>query len=645
MRFPVRKIIAILAAAILISLPAQSQTVTVSPADLSLTVNQGEQVTASVVDDAGNRVGVAIRWVSANTNVAIVDDDGTVRGVGTGKTLIYAVPVVTSGLEIESGAIAVTVSEQPPSSITVHAASDKVAVGTWVPIYLHATDKDGLMIPNASARFASSDPDVARVVAGRLVGVGVGAATITATSGAIASTLNVDIVENPYADYMIDTYGAASTVRTGDVVRMQVLGIADERSVTLPASWSVDGNGASIEEESDDGVFVAEAPGDYLVTALIGPALTSSISITVEQRTHTQQLVKVGRGAIATHHSGDTWVFEGIDGRDYAYIGTFLHDWMKVWDITDPTLPILTDSLQFDARRINDVKIHPNSRIGIITREGASSRKNGIVMLDLSDPAHPEVISEYKETVTGGVHNVWIMGDEDIVYAVHNGTSDIHILDISDPADVKEVGRWGLDKENKSLHDVIVQDGYAYLSYWDDGLVILDAGNGSHGGTPTEPTFVSSYNYPAGNTHVAWRYGKYVFVGDEIFPPGWDPELPIEAKGYIHVLDVQDIDNPVEVARYEVPEAGAHNVWAEDDKLYVGYYQGGLRVLDIAGELRGDLYRQGREISVLKTTDSQTTVPNWPMTWGAQVFKGNIYTSDLNSGLWIAKLVDMPLVP
>jgi hypothetical protein len=31
-------------------------------------------------------------------------------------------------------------------------------------------------------------------------------------------------------------------------------------------------------------------------------------------------------------------------------------------------------------------------------------------------------------------------------------------------------------------------------------------------------------------------------------------------------------------------------------------------------------------------------VPNWPMTWGAQVFKGNVFTSDLNSGLWILKL-------
>ena len=105
------------------------------------------------------------------------------------------------------------------------------------------------------------------------------------------------------------------------------------------------------------------------------------------------------------------------------------------------------------------------------------------------------------------------------------------------------------------------------------------------------------------------------------------------------------MENPVEVARYEVPEAGAHNVWAEGDRLYVGYYQAGLRVLDISGELRGDLYRQGRELAVLKTSDADTTVPNWPMTWGAQLFKGTIFTSDLNSGLWIARLIETELVP
>ena len=206
------------------------------------------------------------------------------------------------------------------------------------------------------------------------------------------------------------------------------------------------------------------------------------------------------------------------------------------------------------------------------------------------------------------------------------------------------MGRWGIDSASRSLHDVIVQDGYAYLSYWDDGVITLDVGAGTHGGSPTGPTFVSQFAYPIGNTHVAWRYGQYLFIGDEIFPDGWDADSPIEARGYIHIVDYSDVENPKEVARYEVPEAGAHNVWVEDDKLYVGYYQAGLRVVDISGELRGDLYAQGRELAAYKMIDSETTTPNWPMTWGAQIFKGRIYSSDLNSGLWITKLEQKPRV-
>jgi hypothetical protein len=55
-----------------------------------------------------------------------------------------------------------------------------------------------------------------------------------------------------------------------------------------------------------------------------------------------------------------------------------------------------------------------------------------------------------------------------------------------------------------------------------------------------------------------------------------------------------------------VPEAGAHNLWAEGDLLYVGHYQGGL---------------------------------------GAQIFKGNIFSSDLHSGLWVTKYQREPLTP
>jgi hypothetical protein len=33
-------------------------------------------------------------------------------------------------------------------------------------------------------------------------------------------------------------------------------------------------------------------------------------------------------------------------------------------------------------------------------------------------------------------------------------------------------------------------------------------------------------------------------------------------------------------------------------------------------------------------------VPNAPMVWGPQPYKGNIFFSDWNSGLWCVKLVE-----
>ncbi len=605
-----------------------------APSDPQVVPERAEAFVADTVTLAVQRAGEAdVRWISSTPELASVDQRGRVVALNPGTARITAV--------VGSTPVEATVLIRALPAATLEAGVPAVPyAGQAVPLRVTARNRLGVVVDDAELVYGSADESVAAVDPGGLVFArAAGRTTLTATTADGAASARVELDVRPAADLRFDVTPRQTRVRTGDVVRLSATAaLADGREIAAHPAWSVSGAGAQVEDEDGEGVFVAEEPGTYRVTALLGEEAAVSSVIRVEPRGLEAELVRVGRGAIADHHSGDVWVFEGVDGRDYAYIGTFFHDWMKVWDVTDPTGPVLTDSIQLDARRINDVKIHPTKPVGILTREGASSRRNGIVMLDLTEPAHPTVISEYTETLTGGVHNVWIEGDLDLVYAVHNGTRAVHVLDISDPSAVEEVGRWGIDNEQRSLHDVIVQDGYAYVSYWDDGAVTLDVGAGTHGGTPTEPVMVSRYAYPIGNTHVAWRHGKYLFVGDEIFPGDWNPEEPIEARGYIHVLDMSDMDNPVEVARYEVPEAGAHNVWAEGDRLYVGYYQGGLRVLDISGELRGDLYAQGRELAVLKTGAPDAMVPNWSMTWGAQIHKGRIYTSDLNSGLWIAEL-------
>src|SRR5690606_38177468 len=120
---------------------------------------------------------------------------------------------------------------------------------------------------------------------------------------------------------------------------------------------------------------------------------------------------------------------------------------------------------------------------------------------------------------------------------------------------------------------------------------------------------------------------KYVFVGDEIFPPTFNANEVTVPGGYLHVFDVTDLESPREVARYEIPEAGSHNIWVHDDTLYIAYYNAGLRALDVSGELSGDLRRQGRELAVLSTTDDQAMFPDRPFAMTPMWHKGLVYTA------------------
>jgi hypothetical protein len=237
------------------------------------------------------------------------------------------------------------------------------------------------------------------------------------------------------------------------------------------------------------------------------------------------------------------------------------------------------------------------------------------------------------------------------------------VIDFADVKNPKEVARWQVPSQlatmihsgqgdeiaGRYLHDVQVKDGLAYLAYWRDGVVILDVGNGMKGGSPEHPQFVSQLRFNHfelyGNgwlagTHAVFRYKNYLFVGDEVLPQQFNiySHNRIPVRGVMHVVDVSDINHPRKVAEYAVPEAGSHNMWVENDILYMGYYSGGGRVLDVSGELRGDLYRQGREIGRLWAGDPDAYRPNLPFTWGAQPHNGLVYFNDVNSGIWIVKL-------
>jgi hypothetical protein len=308
----------------------------------------------------------------------------------------------------------------------------------------------------------------------------------------------------------------------------------------------------------------------------------------------------------------------------------------------------------------------------VFTREGASDRKNGIVIADTHDPLHPKAISEFTAGVTGGVHSAFVYAQPKYgthVYLTNDATGAIHILDIGDPLHPKEVAQWktpGSDNSGRYVHDIDVRDGLLYGSYWNDGLVILDVGNGIKGGSPSNPQLVSQFKYDLDKlyrdveavtgpgftrgTHTAWRHKNYVFIADEVYRnaavAGAKDASASRMYGTLQVLDVSDVEHPKSVAWYTPEYGGVHNVWVAGDSLYLGAYDGGFHVFDISGELRGDLRAQGREIAHLNTADMDGATKNAAFTWGVVVNPkdGLAYVNDFNNGLWVVRIEARPRV-
>ena len=133
----------------------------------------------------------------------------------------------------------------------------------------------------------------------------------------------------------------------------------------------------------------------------------------------------------------------------------------------------IIDTVTVDARNVNDIKVSTDGRTAVISREGASNRKNGFVILDVSDPYNVKIVSAFNDDMTGGVHNTFIY--ENHVYAVNNGRK-YDIINIEDPKNPFRVGVFELDTPGHALHDVWIENGIAYSSNWRDGVVAVDVG-------------------------------------------------------------------------------------------------------------------------------------------------------------------------
>ena len=489
----------------------------------------------------------------------------------------------------------------------------------------------------------------------------------------IFSEINLRILRNPVRK--IELSMNEGSYRTGDVITFnaraktasgkEITDVPIEFSFTGEANYGIGLPASGVV--TPNGKFVAENPGEYTIYAT-SSGYTSSLTVKIKPRNIQKRAELIGHGLITDVFTSDLWVWQGVDefsDRDFAVTGTWeANGEAYFWEVTDPSNLVIIDTVTVDARTVNDVKVSADGRIGVITREGASSRKNGVVILDVSDPYNVKILSEFNDGLTGGVHNAFIY--ENHVFAVNNGRK-YDIINISDPTKPWRVNSYELNTPGHSIHDVWIENGIAYSSNWSDGVHVVDIGGlqfseenrytimnnpilqSAGKGSVRNPVLMTSKHDTTGRNHAAFPFlsestgSFYVIAGDEHFPFGLGEiqnKEPANPRGGYHFLNMNDYKNPVEEAIYQVPEAGSHNLWVQGDTLYTAFYQGGLRVVDISGELLGDLYKQGREIAFYLSNHPEGRIPNATMVWGPQPYKNHIFFADMNSGLYAVKLVN-----
>ncbi len=391
-----------------------------------------------------------------------------------------------------------------------------------------------------------------------------------------------------------------------------------------------------------------------------------------------------GRGGNA-----DVWAL-----GDYAYVGTWgifgllcPATGTAIVDISDPTNPWWAATAPTEpSTQTNDVKAatvdtpyFTGDLLVMSNEDCAPGGARGFEVVDVTDPLNPVTLSRYGPATTVnsppefaawgfGTHNLYIFEQGARVYvaAVMDfseiaslffgiaPSGDIRIVDITDPANPVEVGSWGIVQDlginpfDPSLfanpfesgpHDVWVEKGIAYVSYWDAGLILLDVSDPSH------PTLISRAQYAAGeegNTHVAVpaRGGNVVIVGDEDFSPSFGGD---NIWGFGRVFDAKK--GLTEIATFDTGNVTAspalgdwtmHNVIVRGNTAYVSWYSDGMVLVDISQPANPRITGQYVPAAA---ADPYGILPTAPEMWGVYVHGSLILGSDMNSGLHILKHV------
>jgi hypothetical protein len=236
---------------------------------------------------------------------------------------------------------------------------------------------------------------------------------------------------------------------------------------------------------------------------------------------------------------------------------------LTVFNVADPAKPVF----------VRTVTMPGDSYWNGVWSKGdalyVASAARGVLVFDITDPTNPVFL----KAVPGNnidVHTVFVGGDR--LYAMSpSPSSETLIFDLTTPHEPVLLTRFtapGGDTMGYP-HDAFAYEGRLYINHWNLGYVILDVRD------PNNVQQLGKYQYSNQTSHanaVGTIGGRTIaFEGGENY------------DAHLRVLDVTDPEDVVKLGEFRLrPQSSIHNMVLVGTRLYIAWYQEGVRVLDVS---------------------------------------------------------------
>jgi len=259
------------AVAIVATVGSRSDTASiyVRPGNLSIEPNAvnsvvGEAVrfsaTASAARDTSS---LRVTWSSSNTNVAVVDPDGTVSMVGQGEAILTA----TAGAR--TGTASVSVHQRDIASLRVTPATSTMYPNDSAQLHIAAFDDAGraMALVPGNVQWSSSDSRVVTVTDGGVVTAqAAGSAVVTVHIGSKTATAAINVQGLPVSSVFVSL--ETGTLEVGQVTKAKAT-LTDAEGTTLTGravAWQ--SSNPAIATVNSLGVVTAVARGTATISAI-----------------------------------------------------------------------------------------------------------------------------------------------------------------------------------------------------------------------------------------------------------------------------------------------------------------------------------------------------------------------------------------